>query len=86
MGGQSTKVLDRGSIELLGPYGLEKSLIKLSENFDSFNTGLVPEYGLYILIGLIFFLLLPAYLFLLVDNIFILIIFGLLCNIYTYNN
>ena len=86
LGGQSTKVLDRGSIELLGPYGLEKSLIKLSENFDSFNTGLVPEYGLYILIGLIFFLLLPAYLFLLVDNIFILIIFGLLCNIYTYNN
>ena len=85
LGGQSTKVLDKGSVELLGPYGLEKSLIKLSENIDSFNTGLVPEYGLYILIGLIFFLLMPAHIFYLVNNIFILIIFGLLCNIYNKN-
>ena len=84
LGGQSTKVLDKGSVELLGPYGLEKSLIKFSENIDSFNTGLVPEYGLYILIGLIMFLLMPAYIFYLVDNIFILIIFALLLNIYSY--
>ena len=85
LGGQSTKVLDKGSVELLGPYGLEKSLIKLSENIDSFNTGLIPEYGLYILIGLIFFLLMPAHVYYLVDNIYILIFFALLCNIYSYN-
>ena len=85
LGGQSTKVLDKGSVELLGPYGLEKSLTKFSENVDSFNTGLVPEYGLYILIGLIFFLLMPAHIFYMVDNIFILIIFSLIWNIYSYN-
>ncbi len=27
LGGQTTKVLDKGSIELLGPYGLEKGLV-----------------------------------------------------------
>ena len=27
LGGQTTKVLDKGSVELLGPYGLEKGLI-----------------------------------------------------------
>jgi NADH-ubiquinone oxidoreductase chain 5 len=27
LGGQSTKVLDRGSVELLGPFGLEKGLL-----------------------------------------------------------
>ena len=30
LGGQTTKVLDKGSVELLGPYGLEKGLITLS--------------------------------------------------------
>ena len=85
LGGQSTKILDKGSVELLGPYGLEKSLTRLSINIDSFNTGLVPEYGLYILIGLMFFLLMPAHIFYLVDNIFILIIFALLFNLFTFN-
>ena len=27
LGGQTTKVVDKGSIELIGPYGLEKGLI-----------------------------------------------------------
>jgi NADH-ubiquinone oxidoreductase chain 5 len=30
LGGQTTKVLDKGSVELLGPYGLEKGLINIS--------------------------------------------------------
>ena len=30
LGSQTTKVLDKGSIELIGPYGLELGLIKLS--------------------------------------------------------
>src|SRR6187402_3225122 len=30
LGGQTPKVLDKGSVELLGPYGLEKGLITLS--------------------------------------------------------
>ena len=35
LGGQTTKVLDKGSIELLGPYGLEKGLVTLSKNIAS---------------------------------------------------
>ncbi|OCL13780.1 proton-translocating NADH-quinone o [Glonium stellatum] len=38
LGGQTTKVIDKGSVELLGPFGLEK------------NTGVITSYALYILI------------------------------------
>jgi NADH-ubiquinone oxidoreductase chain 5 len=59
LGGQTTKVLDKGSIELLGPYGLEKSLITLSKNIASLDTKVITSYALYILIGIIFYLLIP---------------------------
>jgi len=36
LGGQTTKVIDKGSVELLGPYGLEKGLINLSKSIASF--------------------------------------------------
>jgi NADH-ubiquinone oxidoreductase chain 5 len=57
LGGQTTKVLDKGSIELLGPSGLEIGLIKLSKNIASLNTGIVTSYALYILMGIIIYLL-----------------------------
>jgi NADH-ubiquinone oxidoreductase chain 5 len=57
LGGQTTKVLDKGSVELLGPYGLEVGLIKLSNNIASLSTGVVTNYALYILIGTISYLL-----------------------------
>ena len=53
LGGQTTKVLDKGSVELLGPYGLEKGLITLSKSIASLNTGVITSYALYILIGFI---------------------------------
>src|SRR6201746_2887422 len=59
LGGQTTKVLDKGSVELLGPYGLEKGLITLSKNIASLDTGVITSYALYILIGLIFYILIP---------------------------
>ena len=59
LGGQTTRVLDKGSIELLGPYGLEKGLINLSRNIASLDTGVITSYALYILIGLIFYILIP---------------------------
>ena len=59
LGGQTTKVLDRGSVELLGPYGLEKGLVTLSRNIASLDTGVITSYALYILIGLIFYILIP---------------------------
>jgi len=56
LGGQTTKVLDKGSIELIGPFGLEKALINLSKNLTKLSTGVVTSYGLYILVGLISFI------------------------------
>ena len=55
LGGQTTKVLDKGSIELLGPSGLEKGLVKLSKNINSLSTSIIPIYGIYILTGFIFY-------------------------------
>ena len=59
LGGQTTKVLDKGSIELLGPYGLEKGLLKLSKDLSSLETGVITSYALYILVGLILYILIP---------------------------
>nr|YP_010899388.1 NADH dehydrogenase subunit 5 [Grosmannia fruticeta]WHN64125.1 NADH dehydrogenase subunit 5 [Grosmannia fruticeta] len=55
LGGQTVKVLDRGAIELIGPFGLEKGLLKISKNLSSLSTGVVTNYALYILIGFIVF-------------------------------
>nr|YP_009424473.1 NADH dehydrogenase subunit 5 [Graphis lineola]ASB29160.1 NADH dehydrogenase subunit 5 [Graphis lineola] len=59
IGGQTTKLLDKGSIELIGPYGLEKALSTLSVSLSKLDTGLVTTYALYILLGIIFNLALP---------------------------
>ena len=58
-GGQTTKTLDKGSVELIGPYGLEKGLVTLSENISKLDSGVITSYALYILIGLIFYLFIP---------------------------
>ena len=55
LGGQTTKSLDKGSVEFLGPYGLEKGLISLSNSINKLSTGVVTSYALYMLIGLISF-------------------------------
>jgi NADH-ubiquinone oxidoreductase chain 5 len=57
LGGQTTKVLDKGSIEYLGPYGLETLLVKISSNIGKLNTGVITSYALYILVGLLFYIL-----------------------------
>jgi len=59
LGGQTTKILDKGSIELLGPYGLEKGLLSLSRSISTLDTGVITSYALYILIGLILYILIP---------------------------
>lgn len=53
-GGQTTKVLDKGSVEFIGPYGLELVLQKFSKQISSLNTTVIPNYALTILIGFIF--------------------------------
>ena len=55
LGGQTTKVMDKGTVEYLGPYGLEKGLLAISKNISELNTGLAPTYGLYIVIAIMFF-------------------------------
>jgi len=78
LGGQTTKVIDKGSVELLGPFGLEKSLLNLSKSISSLDTGVITSYALYILIGLIFYILIP-YLSITDNSILILILFSFLC-------
>jgi NADH-ubiquinone oxidoreductase chain 5 len=53
LGGQTTVIMDKGSVERFGPFGLENFLSKLSKNIDNLSTGVVTSYALYILIGLI---------------------------------
>ncbi|ROV86696.1 hypothetical protein VPNG_10405 [Cytospora leucostoma] len=56
LGGQTTKVLDKGSVELIGPFGLEKGLVSLSKSLTKLSTGVVTSYALYILIGFIVYI------------------------------
>lgn len=75
LGGQTTKVIDKGSIELLGPFGLEKGLLNLSKNIASLDTGVITSYALYILVGLTFYLAIP-YLSLTDNSLLLLICFA----------
>jgi len=77
LGGQTTKVLDKGSIELIGPYGLEKGLISLSRKISKLDTGVITSYALYILVGLTFYILIP-YLYIIDNNLLIIILFALI--------
>jgi NADH-ubiquinone oxidoreductase chain 5 len=87
LGGQTTKVLDKGSIELLGPFGLEKGLLNLSKAISTLDTGVITSYALYILVGLIFYILIP-YLFIDENTLVIIIFFSLLSlnNGYIFKN
>ena len=55
LGGQTTKIMDKGSVEIFGPFGLEKKLTEISRSINNLSTGIVTSYALYILIGLIFY-------------------------------
>src|SRR6186713_3465424 len=61
IGGQTTKVIDKGSIEYIGPWGLEKGLLNISNNLAKLNTGVITSYALYILVGLISYMLFYTY-------------------------
>lgn len=76
LGGQTTKSLDKGSVEFIGPYGLERGLLSLSNSINNLSTGVVTTYALYILMGLIFYIT-SLYFSHWDSNLLILIIFGL---------
>lgn len=71
LGGQTTKVLDKGAVERVGPYGLEEFFTRLSERINSLSTGVVTHYALYIVIGLISYINMDKFD---VFNIFVLLI------------
>lgn len=48
-----SKELDRGALELIGPYGLSILLTKLSKNIAKLDTGIITSYALYIILSLI---------------------------------
>jgi NADH-ubiquinone oxidoreductase chain 5 len=56
LGGQTTKILDKGSIELCGPFGLEKGLISSSKMISYLNTSIVTNYALFILVSFIIYI------------------------------
>jgi NADH-ubiquinone oxidoreductase chain 5 len=84
LGGQTTKIIDKGSVELLGPYGLEKGLLNLSKNISNLSTGIITTYALYILIGLIFYICLLYFSFI-DNNILLLLLFAIFSTI-NYKN
>ena len=48
-----SKVLDKGVIELVGPYGLSNILMNTGKNIAKLDTGVVTTYSLYIALGLL---------------------------------
>ena len=48
-----SKILDRGIIELIGPYGLSFSLTSTGINIAKLDTGIITTYSLYITLGLL---------------------------------
>jgi len=48
-----SKQIDRGAIELLGPYGLSNALTNTGINIAKLDTGIITTYSLYITIGLL---------------------------------
>jgi len=50
------KQLDRGAIELIGPHGLTKGLYSSSNLIAKLDSGIITNYALYILLGLISFI------------------------------
>jgi NADH-ubiquinone oxidoreductase chain 5 len=51
-----SKILDKGVIELIGPYGLASTLTNTGINISKLDTGIITTYSMYITLGLLFVL------------------------------
>ena len=56
LGYNISKQIDRGVIELLGPYGVSKTVYNFGKEISKFDTGIITTYALYFTIALLFFL------------------------------
>jgi NADH-ubiquinone oxidoreductase chain 5 len=75
LGGQTTKILDNGSIELSGPYGLEKGIMALSKHITILNKGIPTIYATFILTSFIFYIISLYYINLNISLIIFIIFF-----------
>ena len=48
-----SKVLDRGVIELVGPYGIANTFVTIGTCISKLDTGIITTYGLYIILSLL---------------------------------
>jgi NADH-ubiquinone oxidoreductase chain 5 len=53
-----SKVVDRGVIELFGPFGFSTVLTNAGKSVSNYDTGVITSYALYIILGLISFIFL----------------------------
>jgi NADH-ubiquinone oxidoreductase chain 5 len=88
IGGKTTKVLDKGSIEWIGPYGIWTILNKISKNISIISKGVVTDYAVYILVSICTILSLFSFVSLNVDslNINLLVFIIVLISISNYTN
>jgi len=56
LGSQTTKIIDKGSVEYIGPYGLEIGLLYLSNKLSKLDSGIITSYALFILSALIIYI------------------------------
>lgn len=62
LGHTISKVMDRGLVELAGPFGLSEVMTGRSKVVSSYDTGIITSYALYIILGLtslVFLLFMP---------------------------
>jgi NADH-ubiquinone oxidoreductase chain 5 len=76
LGSQTTKVLDKGSIEYLGPYGLEIGLNNLGKEISKLDSGKINSYALYILTGFVVYIFILNSLFM--DELILIIYIGMI--------
>jgi NADH-ubiquinone oxidoreductase chain 5 len=84
LGGQTTKIIDKGAIEYIGPYGLELALTTLSKNIHKLDASVITNYALYILSGFIFYILITyvSATYSYINNELLLIIFFSVLSLY----
>ena len=85
LGGQTSKDMDKGVVEKFGPYGLQNKSIEISKSINNLSTGVVTNYALYILIGLLFFLNVMFFSeFININYIFMIILIIFACFVQVY--
>jgi NADH-ubiquinone oxidoreductase chain 5 len=84
LGGQTTKVLDKGSVEWVGPYGMYRTMIWMSKTISGLSKGIVTDYALYILIGVCFYLYVFSFNSNIIDLVSCVIISSIIILIFIY--